>query len=362
MLQTCAEMQPGQGLLIVQEVDEQQIYDPGLLQDTVHHARAMGLKVDVETVPFVAESPRASPALAQRMLAYDRTLFLARIGDQLRFSDSLAGVRPIVCYALDREMMASGFGQADHRALSALKQLVNRAIAQAGDIRITCPHGTDLSGAAMGFDPDGGDTSVARFPLSVFTPVPMQGFHGRIAQTGFLIGTGSNYYRPYALELHDTLTFQIEGCRITGLDGQTADIDRANAHYSEIGSRYGIDPWFIHSWHAGIHPGCAYRDPVGACPERWSGSAFGNPRLLHFHSCGDYPPGEISLNVLDPTVRIDDIALWDRGRLHPERIEGGPELLERFECLRRLCAEPEPEVGLAGGNRLTLWPEATTTE
>ncbi len=66
---------------------------------------------------------------------------------------------------------------------------------------------------------------------------------------------------------------------------------RAEAQYAHVAGLYGIDGGIVHSWHAGIHPGCAFAGSAHDSYERWSGSAFGNPRLLHFHTCGAYAPG-----------------------------------------------------------------------
>ena len=101
----------------------------------------------------------------------------------------------------------------------------------------------------------------------------------------------------------------------------------------------------MHSWHAGSHPGCAFADPAGANLERWSGAAFGNPRLMHLHTCGAEPPGEMSLNVLDPTITLDGVALWEAGRLHPDRVPGGAEILSAHPDLAALYAAPAQACG-----------------
>jgi hypothetical protein len=204
----------------------------------------------------------------------------------------------------------------------------------------------------MGFSEQGGDTTRKRFPVSVFAPVPALSFRGRIAQNGFLTGTGSQYYTPWACELKETLFVHFEDNRITGFDGTENDVAAAKAHYEFVGNKYGIDTYFIHSWHAGIHPGCRYDAPAGDNFERWSGGAFGNPRLLHFHTCGAYPPGEISLNLLDATVRIDGIAVWQDGVLHPERVAGGANLLEQYPDMRAVFENPTGQVGQAASGLL----------
>ena len=104
---------------------------------------------------------------------------------------------------------------------------------------------------------------------------------------------------------------EFSGNKITGFQGDAADVTAAKNHYRFVANKYGIDPFYIHSWHAGIHPSCSFNEPASRSFERWSGAAFGNPRLLHFHSCGKYPPGEISLNIVDPTISVDGEIIWD---------------------------------------------------
>jgi len=354
LLETCAGLSPGQSLLIVTEEPGCGMYGAELAGDLAQAARDMALSVTLEALPFSPDEIEMPAGLLARMQAHDQTVFLHRLGDQLRFSAAMSKAKPIVCYALDSEMLASGFGQASHDAMVALKNLVNQALASAEEIRITCPLGTDVAGTGAAFPETGADTSVIRFPLSVFTPVPASGFRGRIAQAGFLVGTGSHYYAPYGIALKETLHVLFDGTRITGFEGDPDDVAAAEAHYRHVGETLGIDPWYVHSWHAGIHPGCAFPEPAGDNLERWSGGAFGNPRLLHFHTCGAYPPGEISLNIVDPTVTTDDTALWQDGILYPDRLAGGKALLERFDGLRQLFEKPAREIGLGAAGRLAF--------
>jgi hypothetical protein len=36
---------------------------------------------------------------------------------------------------------------------------------------------------------------------------------------------------------------------------------------------------------------------------------------VHFHTIGTIPPGEVSIPVLDPTIRMDGEVIWERGRM-----------------------------------------------
>lgn len=345
LLVACAGMQAGGRLLILHESADYGFYDRGIVEAVADEARAMGLDLTIMEIPFHPSVDGTTVELTTHMQAADKTLFFARLGDQLRFSDTLADVRPIISYALDAQMLGSAFGQAPYQAFVELKDAVNDALAVASDIRVTCPLGTDFGGPFARFPAEQSDVSIARFPMSVFTPVPTTGFSGRIVQQGFLVGTGSQYYEPYGIALGGPVAVNFQDERITGFEGEAADVAVAEAHYAHVGATLGIAPHFIHSWHAGIHPGCAYTQPAAQHFERWSGGAFGNPRLLHFHSCGAYAPGEISLNVLDPTIAIDGVAVWEAGVFCPERMAAGAEVFERYPALAGLFEAPVQEVG-----------------
>ena len=355
MLRNCGSLMAGESLLILSEGADDSHYDPQLAPAVVETATDLGLSVSVLELPFSAQALPPPPSVMDRMAQADAVLFLSRRGDQLRFDPVLERTRPIMCYALDRAMMASSFGQADHRGLLALLGIVNRALSAARHIRVTCPLGTDFEGAGARFPESGGEVTVRRFPLSVFSPVPAAGYRGTIAIAGFLTGTGKTYYQPYDLPLADVLHVGFDGHRITGFAGPDAAV--ARGHYARVAGMLDLDAGFIHSWHAGIHPGCDYRREAAEDIARWGCGAFGNPRVLHFHSCGSEPPGEISLNVIDPTIALDGVAVWQDGILYPDRLPGGAELLQRFPCLAAAFADPARGVGLSPGGRLSAHPQ-----
>ena len=353
LLVECAGMRAGETLLVLHEDPALGYYGQGMAEAVLEAAAEMGIGATARAIPFDPDINAPPSELRRAMLAADRTLFLARMGDQLRFNAELASVRPIVCYALDRAMLGSAFGRAPHRALVELKACVDKALAAAATIRVTCPLGTDFSGPGVAFPKSAGDVTVARFPMSVFTPAPAAAYRGRVAQAGFLVGTGSKYYQPYGAPLRDVLSIEFDGNRITGFRGDADDVETARRHYAFVADRFGIERDFVHSWHAGIHPGCAFPGQAGESLERWSGAAFGNPRLLHVHTCGAYAPGEICWNVVDPTVLLDGVAVWENGRLHPERVPGGSEVLATHPQVAAAFANPAQAIGLSPDGRLS---------
>jgi hypothetical protein len=346
LLANCAGTRSRDRVLIVRETPGLGYYDDDIADAVRQAARTMGAEVTVTEVPFEPQ-PREMPAeLRELMRSADQTVFLARLGDQLRFSEMKAGGRAVVCYALDVEMLASPFGTADHRAFTALKSALNRMMGEAASIRVTCPAGTDFAGPgprAAGPLPDVG---VSRFPMPVFTPIPAEGFSGVVALPGFLVGTGSMYYEPYALEYEGPLFVEFGAGRIRGFSGGAEAIGAAERHYCFVADRFGVDRDFVHSWHAGIHPGCEISGSASQDYARWSGAAFGNPRILHFHTCGAYAPGEISWNVIDPTVCVDGVDVWCDGALRPHLVPGYADIVAEHPEIAALFERPGRHIGL----------------
>lgn len=347
LLRNCAGAKAGETLLILAEPAELGMYGRCLLAPLGAAAEAIGLKTGLCEVPFTPDADCVPDALAPELDRADHAVFCARLGDQLRFKGMPGEALPVVSYALDAAMLGSPFGTADHRAFVALKEALDRALRSAREIHVTCPLGTDFRGAIdAARDAGGAQVRVRRFPLSVFTPLDCRDFSGRVALARLVTGTGSRYYEPYGFALDGVLFADIAGGRILDWSGPPDEVQRVREHYERVGDLFGIDPWVAHSWHAGIHPGCRYPVPAEASYERWSGGAFGNPRILHFHTCGNYAPGEISLNILDPTIALDGVALWERGTLHPERIPGVAEALAPWPEVLALFRSPAREVGL----------------
>ena len=345
LLLNCARARPGDRLLIAYEPPEFGYFDADAVAVVSAAARDLGLAVSAVNVGFNPDNPHLPPDLVHLFEAADIVLFLARLGDQLRFSEMPQGKKIIVSFALNRALFGSGFGNGHHAAFLQIKEAVNTVLDRAETARLTCPAGTDLTGRPeMDLTADG-DTSILRFPMSVFTPVPAHSFSGRVALSGFLTGTGSRYYPDYTLEFDGQVFAHMASGRLTGFEGSRADVDCANAHYDRVAALFGIDRNFVHSWHAGIHPGCGYPWDIGDSYEKWGGAAFGNPRILHFHTCGAYAPGEISWNVVDPTIEIDGVTYWQDGVFHADRLPGGAAVLARYPCAAALFAHPDRQIG-----------------
>jgi len=352
LLHNCLHLRPNQRLVIFHEPCHHnesaanRYYCEHLPAAIAATAKAQHIQVALHEVPIVEDVsslPRAALAPAN---SADASLFLARCGDQMRFHPNQATASTAVVYAVNGPMMASRFGQIPHQSMLALKEFLDSALKQAQQIRVTCPYGTDYVGRWLSPTADDPEVTCQRFPVAVGQPVPGITFSGSIATPYFLVGSGSRNFKPASLNLSEPLIANVEHGRIASFTGHGDDVSRANKLYEHVSSRYGIDAWAVHSWHAGIHAGCHYPWPAAQNPERWAGTAFGNPRLAHVHTCGDYAPGEISWNLLDPTITLDDQPIWDHGRLHPERLAGGEALISQHPSLRDVLENPNTLIGL----------------
>lgn len=347
LLRDCVGGGAGERLLIVSEIENTGFYDDQAPKQAAAAGRALGMSVyEMQSQSFFKDDEEKA-VLLNALTGFDHVVFFSRVGDQFRFSSDLNLPPSTMCYTLNREALNSHFGTACHHGMQEIKLAIDHVIESANEIRITCPRGSEFVGRPNWVGRSSTDVSVKRFPLSVPKPVAAKGFTGRIVLSRFLVGTGSRHYEPYCLPLVNDVFAIVANGRIAKFEGARTDVQRVENHYLHVSGLFSIDPWCVDSWHAGIHPGCHFQANAQADILRWSGTAFGNPRILHFHTCGEYAPGEISWNLLDPTVFIDDVPVWEAGRLYPDRITGGRDILQRHPNLAELFANPARDIGLA---------------
>ncbi len=138
----------------------------------------------------------------------------------------------------------------------------------------------------------------------------------------------------------------IEKGRIVGFEGDEREVSKIRAHYDFVAKRYAIDSGIIHSWHAGIHPQNGYLGRAADNLARWGRTAFGNPRYLHFHTCGNYAPGEICVSVFDPTISVDGVDMWRNGTLEFANTPTAKKLLAEYPGMQEMFDQPVMEYGL----------------
>ncbi len=348
LLFNCIGASAGETLAIISEQDRDDYYSQSLADYVADHARRNGVQVKTAHAPFLEEAVRLPAHIETLMNEAEHTLFLARLGDQVRFSASNREGAATMCYALDEKAFASPFCSADYRFFVALKDIINERVWAAEEITVVCPAGTYLKGAPpkTGNADEDDDVTVKRFPMSVFRPVPANSFSGRIALTKWLCGTGSRFYEPYSLFIDGAVYAHVEQGVITDFEGDRKEVEKIKQHYKYVADKYGIAGNIVHSWHAGFHPVNEFAGRAAEDLMRWSGTVFGNPRYLHFHTCGDFPPGEICISVFDPTISVDGVDLWRKGELVFAQSPEVRALMEKYPGTRELFSNPTRNIGL----------------
>mgnify|MGYP003672863125 FL=1 len=91
LLLNCAEAKPGERLLIAYEPPGYGYFDADAVPCVAAAAEGLGLHVDTVDVGFNPDNPHLPAHLLHRFEAADIVLFLARLGDQLRFSEMPQG-------------------------------------------------------------------------------------------------------------------------------------------------------------------------------------------------------------------------------------------------------------------------------
>ena len=345
LLVNCAQLKAGDRILIVQEDPALGWYDRDAPLALGNEAEAMGMVaayLDVGGPEDEESSLKADRAADDQ----DCVIYMARIGDLDRFAPGADDKIRVMCYARTADQLASAYGQTHHDAMLGLKEAVNDILLGADRIDVSCPLGTSFLCEISDRARESGDVAVRRFPMGVPQAVLAERLTGRIALARYLTPTGNRSYEPASITLEQTVFVEVEAGRIKGYEGDAGTVADVRKHYKTVSDIFGIDPDFVHSWHAGIHAGATYAKPAADDPDRWSNNVFTNPRFLHIHTCGAYAPGEICWMVQDPTVSVDGRDLWRQGRLNVDAFEPLQREAEKWPVLVELFANPSDEVGI----------------
>lgn len=319
LLSSCAGVREGERVLIIAEPPGSGHYDDGLAPIVAREAKRLGASVEVLVAP-VPQGPEALPAeLARSIESADHTVFLHRIGDQLRFAVLPGAGTKSMSYALDVDFLASTFGRTPYALFQEVHDLVTQRLLDARRYRITCPLGTDV---AMDLPPPRAGTRATRvadfgvrnFPVMIIPAVSATGLDGRLVFSQAFTSTYIHVYDDAIVPLADPVEVRVENGRITAFEGDEERGAWFVRHFERVGRLFGGDPFVVNSWHAGINATTHFRAPALSDIDRWSSIAFGSPRYTHFHLCGP-APGDICGQLFDTTIRFDDEIIWDGGSL-----------------------------------------------
>lgn len=318
LLVDCVGVEANQRLLVLHENPRHGYYDEGAPLAVAREARALGAQVQMLEAPLIAGPEALPPAIRNAIEYADHTVFFSRIGDQLRFRELSGAGTKTMCYALDAELLASDFCTVPHGLFERVLHRLQDELDHASRWRMTCPLGTDVTGQ---FEPTTGATgagdsfTLGLFPIVTFNPVSCRSMHGRVSLAHWLMSTGTHSYDDDVLMIDRPITAIVDRGRIVDFLGDHETVTRVRSHYERVSTAFGIDPWVVHSWHAGVNPKTFYPRDATENIERWGGVTFGSPRYTHFHTCGDYSPGEIAWSLFDTTIYIDDEVYWQDGIL-----------------------------------------------
>jgi hypothetical protein len=317
LLVDCAGVGSGDRVLIITEPDRLDHYDLAVARCIAEEARKLGAHTTV-----LATEPGAGPedvpsSLLEEISRASHTIFLNRIGDQLRFAPLPGAGTKTVCYTLDLDYLGSAFAVSPYRVWEKVRQQVVERISRATRYSIRCPLGTDLlaesaAGVAELSSPTG--FTVKNFPVMIVPPVSARHLSGRLVLSHTLTSTGVHSYKESVLPLESPLELTLDHGHITRFDGPPALVARVRAQFERVASLFGGTGDVVNSWHAGINPFTWFLPPALSDIDRWSAMSFGSPRYAHFHLCGS-PPGDICGQVFDATIAFDDEVIWNRGRL-----------------------------------------------
>ena len=319
LLTNCVRLEPGDTLLLIEEAPGLGYFDDRVARTIAREARDLGAKVLTFTTPRADGPHDVPPSLTAAMMHVDHAVFVNRIGDQMRFRSLPGSCTKTTVYALDEPTLASRAATLHHDFMERMIGAFNAELSSKRRWRITCPAGTDVSGEVpettarpQGSD---GEFAVRLFPMSIHRPVPGGSMNGEIVLQRWITGTNTNVYSPEVHYLDSPITVVVECGHAVELRGEAHAVGAFRAHSRAVGDRFGLDETLVHSWHAGLNPGTRYFARAKDDPVRWNGVIFGSPRHLHFHTCGDYPPGEINWHVIDPKVELDGEPFLDSGHV-----------------------------------------------
>ena len=328
LIQEAIGARSGQSIAIIAENPGLGIYDAMVPLCVADVAADLGMTTKIIPVGDHAGIDEIPGEVAEALENFDHVLFHARLGDTLRFSDIPGGAKKTMSYALDLSVLGGASCTVPHRIMEAIRAAYNKEADKAEQWHITCPLGTDISGSqdvAQISRGEAEDFTVTRYPVCAPRPIACNTANGVVALKGWLMASGNRKYDDDELLLPDVVLAEVKQGRITDLFGPSELVDRFRVHYIRVGETFGMDPWSVHSWHAGINPGCRYPVRAQVDLERWGKVAFANPRYLHFHTCGNYAPGEIAWSLFDTDVFLDGRQFWDKGHFC---FLDGPEVTE----------------------------------
>jgi hypothetical protein len=296
----------------------------------------------------VTTGPEDVPdSLATALEQADHTVFLHRIGDQLRFRPVPGGGTKVIGYTLDHDYLAEDFGRTPAAVFEEVLERILAVLRRAKRYTIVCANGTRAlmkvpRSRRIAVTP----FSIGNFPTMIIPPISTEKLSGRLVLTHALTSTGIHDYPGSELPLPTPITFHVDNGRIVDVSGHAVLTATVDAHLTRVGKHFKGDRGAIFGWHTGINPTTFFRGNALAEADRWANVAFGSPRYSHFHFCGT-EPGEISGAIFDATITFDDRVVWKDGRLALFSADEIDDIAKRHGVDPRVLTERRP-LGVPG--------------
>ena len=310
-------VRPDQRMLVVEEPDDCTLFERRLADFVIHRAAFHGVAAVRRSPALIADPGDFPRDILQVMQEVDHALFLSRLGDYCRFTDLEAPCSKTICYVRSLDMLGSAFAGTCNQLFHSLLEKFESELFAAREWRIRCPLGTDIRGEFVRPDPGDEDSfSMNLFPVTTFRPVPCDAACGRVTLSRWLMpGAAPKVDNAYMM-LEEPIVAEVSDGELTGFTGPTESVSAAHRHYDHVAETLGINRNRIHSWHAGLNPFARFDGDLATDRglAEWESISFASPRYLHFHTCGDVPPGEITWSLFNPTVKIDGETFWQDGQ------------------------------------------------
>lgn len=315
LLKNCLNVRSNNSVLLVLEPSDE-FYDSKVADVLKECLSELNTRVTVMEPQLISDPADFPSNVSDAMNHHDHTLFLSRIGDYVRFTALPGNSIPATSYTLSTDMLGAPYATVDYRLIQTLKHRLEDELMHANHWQLECPLGTDLSGKFCWPSLSGGqddELTVSLFPVATFKPVPCNNANGQVALSRWLMPGGAAKLDNAELTIDGVVHAHVIDGNLQSFSGADTEVAKLNGHYDYISKSLGINRNRIHSWHAGINPQTRFDRSADDHLDLWSAISFGSPKYLHFHTCGDEPPGEIAWSVFDPTITIDGTVYWEHG-------------------------------------------------
>lgn len=315
-----AKVTTGTDVLIVNQ--------PGLIEPAVadlleQEARALGANVYVMWADGVKGPEQLPQPLMAAMKDREVTVFNHMLAGLLRLIPFDGSGLKLLNFCTTWDTLGSEFARVHYQVMMEVMQYFGPKLAAESSYRITCPLGTDYYGdmedqpkpeTAKPKTDTGDGFSLRTFPISVSPPVMSRKANGKLA-IRWLTPAGIHEFDEPGISLPSPVLATIKEGRMVDFEGADDAIAKLRRFVEKIGALTDKDGYVINSWHAGTNPRCFAHVTPEQSLDAWMYMIHGNPRIVHFHTIGEPPPGEMSIPLVDPTIQYGDKVFWDAGKL-----------------------------------------------